>query len=187
MRSNVLQCSLAARYAKPIMATTIEDVAKALGVSVRGVRLRVDALREIIDAHLRQGENNRLLFDGEALAILRRLEELRNATGITIRQAASQVREELDPNKTNKQSQSTSQPASRDALAVENQLLRQQVERLEEEVRWLRSRVDTLTPLALPRPRRWFGWLHPRRRYKGNAFEGIHGLLRRLLWTQTDT
>ena len=137
------------------MATTIQEVAKALGVSVRGVRLRVDALRGIIDAHLRQGENNRMLFDGEALAILRRLEELRDAAGISIRQAASQIREELGSNKVNGQSQTASQPTSRDALAVENELLRRQVDRLEEEVRWLRQQVDTLRPLALPRPRWW--------------------------------
>jgi hypothetical protein len=149
------------RYVKHMMSTTIQEVAKVLGVSVRGVRLRVDALREIIDVHLRQGENNRILFDGEALAILRRLEELRNATEISIRQAASQVREELGFNKVNEPSQSTLQPASTDALAVENKLLKLQVARLEEDVRWLREQVDALRPLALPQPHKWLRRLIP--------------------------
>ena len=154
---------LAVCYAKRMMSTTIEEVASVLGVSVRGVRLRVDALRDVVAVHLRQGENNRILFSGDAVAVLRRMEELRKATGCSIRQAASRIREELAGNSTDAASQSESQPASStDALQSENALLRDEVTHLRSEVAWLRARVDELTPLALPRPRRWFAWIRGR-------------------------
>ena len=161
--AQVTTAHLGACYAKRMMSTTIQDVAKVLGVSVRGVRLRVDALRDVVAVHLRQGENNRILFDGDAVAVLRRMEELRKAAGCSIRQAATRIREELDTNSTDAASQSESQPtSSMDALQSENALLRDEVKHLRDEVAWLRSRVDELTPLALPRPRRWFAWIHPR-------------------------
>jgi DNA-binding transcriptional MerR regulator len=146
------------------MSTTINDVAKVLGVSVRGIRLRVDALDGVLDPHLRQGENNRTLFDGEALAILRRLEDLRQAESISIRQAASRIREELDENGADPLRQSTSIDASSEILwreLVEEKDAR--IRSLEGEVSFLRLRVEELTPLALPRPRRWLGWLWPSR------------------------
>jgi len=145
-----------------MMSTTIEEVASVLGVSVRGVRLRVDALRDVVAAHLRQGENNRILFDGDAVAVLRRMEELRKATGCSIRQAASRIREELADNSTDAASQSELQPtSSMDALQSENALLRDEVTHLRSEVAWLRARVDELTPLALPHRRSWLRWFRP--------------------------
>ena len=77
-----------------VMAT-IREVAEALGLSERAVRLRVDALDGILDVHVRRGPNNRLEFTEEAIAILRALEELRQAEGIPLRQAASRIREKL--------------------------------------------------------------------------------------------
>ena len=74
---------------------TIREVAEALGLSERAVRLRVDALDGVLDAHVRRGPNNRLEFTEEAIAMLRALEELRQAEGIPLRQAASRIREKL--------------------------------------------------------------------------------------------
>jgi len=160
--STFLISMLGVCYAKRMMSTTIEEVASVLGVSVRGVRLRVDTVRDVVAAHLRQGENNRILFDGDAVAVLRRMEELRKAAGCSIRQAASRIREELADNSTDAVSQSELQPASSmDALQSENALLRDEVTHLRDEIRWLRARVDQLMPLALPRPRRWLWWLWP--------------------------
>jgi len=48
-----------------------------------------------LEGYLRRGERNRLIFAGEAVAILRRLEELRQREGIPIRQAADILRGEL--------------------------------------------------------------------------------------------
>ena len=145
------------RYANYVMATTIDDVARTLGVSVRGVRLRVAALSPAIDAHLRRGENNRQLYTGEALAMLRRLEELRQAESNTVRQAGSRVLEELNGNGDKSRRQSPSEMTSIDPLVAE--LLRSkddQIEHLREEVKRLNARIDQLLPLALPVPRRWW-------------------------------
>jgi hypothetical protein len=148
------------------MSTTIEDVARVLGVSVRGVRLRVDALDGVLDAHLRQGENNRILFDGEGLAILRRLEELRQAASISIRQAASRIRQELEDNSTTPLRQTTSRSTSNlstDAVARENALLREMLDELKRDRDHWRDLAERLQP-ALPAPkprRRWLGWLWP--------------------------
>jgi len=161
---------LAVCYANRMMSTTIEEVAGVLAVSVRGVRLRVDALRDVVAAHLRQGENNRILFDGDAVAVLLRMEELRKATGCSIRQAASRIRQELGSNSTDAASQSESQPTSNmDALKSENAFLRDEVKHLRDEVAWLRARVDQLTPLALPRPRSWLAW------FRGRSVQGQAG------------
>jgi DNA-binding transcriptional MerR regulator len=151
------------------MTTTINDVARVLGVSVRGIRLRVDALDGMLDPHLRQGENNRTLFDGEALAILRRLEDLRQAGSVSIRQAASRIREELDGNGADPSRQSTSIDASSEILCREIEDLRHDRDRWRDLALKLEDRVAALTPLALPRSRRWFGWIRGRRISRGSA------------------
>jgi len=74
---------------------TLDDVARFLGLSKRAVRSRINALGDMLEGYLRRGERNRLIFAGEAVAILRRLEELRQREGIPIRQAADLLRGEL--------------------------------------------------------------------------------------------
>ncbi len=75
---------------------TLDEVARFLGLSKRAVRLRIDALGELLQGHLTRGERNRLIFKGEAVAILRRLEELRREEGLPIREAADRLRDELE-------------------------------------------------------------------------------------------
>lgn len=75
---------------------TLDDVARFLGLSKRAVRLRVNALGELLQGHLTRGERNRLIFEGEAVAILRRLEQLRQREGIPIQQAAERLRGEIE-------------------------------------------------------------------------------------------
>jgi len=147
-------------YVKHVMSTTIEDVARVLGVSVRGVRLRVDALDGVLDAHLRQGENNRILFNGESLAILRRLEELRQSTSTSIRQAASRIRQELEDNSTTPLRRTTSGSTSNpsvDAVARENALLREMLDELKRDRDHWRDLAERLQ-LALPAPKRRRRW-----------------------------
>ncbi len=74
---------------------TLDDVARFLGLSKRAVRMRVSALGDTLDGYLTRGERNRLIFKGEAVAILRRLEELRREEGLPIQQAADRLRDEL--------------------------------------------------------------------------------------------
>ena len=74
---------------------TLEDVARFLGLSKSAVRNRVSALGETLDAYLSRGTRNRLIFEGEAVAILRRLEELRELEGLPIQEAAERLKWEL--------------------------------------------------------------------------------------------
>lgn len=74
---------------------TLDDVARSLGLSKRAVRSRIDALGDMLEGHLTRGERNRLIFKGEAVAILQRLEELRQREGLLIRQAVNRLRGEL--------------------------------------------------------------------------------------------
>jgi len=150
------------------MSATINDVAKNLGLSVRAVRLRIDALDGVLDAHLRRGENNQLLFTGEALSILKHLEELRRSDGINVKQAASIVRkteskrlESADPVDVEPAPSShvnrAANPTSSLDLDVIRELLAEKdrtIARLEADKAQLQARVDQLIPLALPAPRR---------------------------------
>ena len=74
---------------------TLDDVARFLGLSKRAVRNRVSALGETLEAYLSRGTRNRLIFEGEAVAILRRLEELREREGLPIQEAAERLKWEL--------------------------------------------------------------------------------------------
>jgi len=80
-------------YTMPM--ATLDDVARFLGLSKRAVRNRVSALGETLEAYLSRGTRNRLIFEGEAVAILRRLEELRESEGIPIQEAAERLKWEL--------------------------------------------------------------------------------------------
>jgi len=74
---------------------TLDDVARFLGLSKRAVRSRVSALGDMLEGYMVRGDRNRLIFKGEALAILHRLEELRQREGLAIRQAVTRLRGEL--------------------------------------------------------------------------------------------
>jgi hypothetical protein len=74
---------------------TLDDVARFLGLSKRAVRLRMDALGDMLEGYVMRGTRNRLIFKGEAVDILRRLEQLRQEEGLPIRKAASRLRGEL--------------------------------------------------------------------------------------------
>jgi len=74
---------------------TLDDIARFLGLSKRAVRHRVSALGDTLDDYMSRGARNRLIFRGEAVAILRRLEELRQREGLPIQQAADRLKGEL--------------------------------------------------------------------------------------------
>jgi len=74
---------------------TLDDVARFLGLSKRAVRMRVNALGDTLDGYLTRGSRNRLIFKGQAVAMLRRLEELRQQEGLPIQQAADRLKDEL--------------------------------------------------------------------------------------------
>ena len=135
---------------------TITGVATSLGLSVRAVRLRRDTLAGSLDAHIRRGEKNELLFTGEALAILRRVEDVRHSASCSVRQAVETVREEMQGNSdsVSRQPESSSASTSSELQAVIADLRRDR-----DVWRDLAMKLQDQI-LALPRPRRrWFGLL----------------------------
>jgi DNA-binding transcriptional MerR regulator len=161
---------------------TIEDVAATLGITERGVRLRVDLLSDILDAHLRRGPKNQLLFDDSALAVLKRFEEVRRTRGLPLRQAARVLRDELGSRLTKDEENTTAQSASeRDLEDTSNKVsvavaeveasqelpwaVKKLVEELEKERDYwrnlalkLQEQVRDLERLALPAPREQRPW-----------------------------
>jgi DNA-binding transcriptional MerR regulator len=161
---------------------TIEDVAATLGITERGVRLRVDLLSDILDAHLRRGPKNQLLFDDSALAVLKRFEEVRRTRGLPLRQVARVLRDELGSRLTKDEENTTAQSASeRDLEDTSNKVsvavaeveasqelpwaVKKLVEELEKERDYwrnlalkLQEQVRDLERLALPAPREQRPW-----------------------------
>ena len=154
------------------MSAIIQDVAKNLGLSVRAVRLRLDVLDGTLSPLLKRGENNQLIFTGDAVGMLQHLEEIRRSDGISVKAAASILRktekerlENADLNKVEavtlnhveQAGNQASNPASGNewiqALIKEKD---RTIERLEVENTRLQDRIDQLLPLALPAPRRRF-------------------------------
>ena len=129
----------------------IDGIGKALGLSTRAVYRRIDSLGGILDSFLTRGPNNDLIFNGEALAVLRRLETIRKTEGKPLRQASRQVIEELGSKPTKPMREGEGNALDPNEVI---RMLQRENERLQEEVRWLRSRLDQV-PVALPRPRWW--------------------------------
>jgi hypothetical protein len=74
---------------------TIESLTVRYGLSDRALRRRIDALGPVIERHIRRGQNNALLFTNDALAILDRLAQIQRESGVGLREAAAQVKNEL--------------------------------------------------------------------------------------------
>ena len=132
----------------------INEAAAALGLTRRQTYRRVAALRPLLAPHLRRGDAGKLLLDSSAIEILRRAEALRSE-GLTITDAMATIQDEMSGSAGGESGSPTGNADLVDVLRRENEHLRS-------EVAWLRSRVDELTPLALPRPRRWFAWIRGR-------------------------
>ena len=132
----------------------INEAAAALGLTPRQTYRRVSSLRPILTPHIRRGEKGKLLLDSSAFEILKRAEALRSE-GLSLTEAMATIRDEMSGNGGSEQGSPTGNEELVEALKRENEHLRS-------EVAWLRSRVDQLTPLALPRRRSWFAWFRPR-------------------------
>jgi len=137
----------------PCMAT-LDDLARKLGISKRAVRFRVDALSDLLEKYISRDERNRLIFTGEAVFLLRRLEELRLEERLPIRQAAVRLRGEL---------QHQEGDASLDdtiGLEIKLEYLAQAVETLRHDRDYWRSVAETMQSV-LPPDRMWISKLFP--------------------------
>jgi len=136
--------------------TGIEQAAKALGLTERQVYRRISGVRPVLTDHIRKGENNKLLLDGSAIEILRKVEDHRKA-GLTVSQAMERIRDSISGNQPEDAGKPTENipempEAWRLVITAKDELISSQ----REEIAHLRGEVERLLPLALPAPRRRF-------------------------------
>jgi len=130
---------------------TLDDIARSLGISKRAVRLRIDALNGVLDEHMHRGHRNRLIFSGQAVALLRRLEELHHTQRLPIRQAAARLRDELEDEGHSEQDVT---------LEIKADYLERVVEVLRRDRDYWRE-VAQVAQSALPPDRMWIAKLFP--------------------------
>jgi len=140
-------------YNGPVMAT-LKELANALGLSERAVRSRIDALDGLLDDYQRRDKGNRRVFSTEALAILKRLEQLHQDEGLPIRIAAERVREELED-----LDEAVEQRAEIQASLVIQYLQTRLVEVAAERDQW--REIATTLHSILPNEFEWLGKTFP--------------------------
>lgn len=150
---------------------TIEQTAKASGLSSKFIRRLKTALPELFEKHTERGQSNSLLFDEEIVEVLKRTKALKNK-GRTLQQ----IRDELatvarHSRDVPRGSEGSPQPSLQDsndglsspfaspikkpadeyqseAIKRENEMLRSQVSFLQEMVKRSEARFDRLLPEA---------------------------------------
>jgi hypothetical protein len=71
---------------------TVSSLRKALGLTTTNqVRNRIEAVRDVLEPHLRRGPNNQILLSDDGLAMLRQMQELYDS-GLTMTEASDVVR-----------------------------------------------------------------------------------------------
>jgi len=131
----------------------IEQAAKALGLSERQVYRRLSSARPVLSGHIGKGENNRLLLDGSAIEILRAVEDYRKS-GLSVSQSIERIRDSIGGNPPENGGKPAGNPSEpwHIVIAAKDETIRT----LQAENEHLRSEVERLLPLALPKPRRRF-------------------------------
>jgi len=123
------------------MMYTLDQLKRILGLQTTNqVRNRIEAIRDLLEPHMRRGPNNRIILDETGLGFLQALQSLCDS-GKTLKEAAKALREE----KLLKTKKSSSEP--------ERQALEELLERCREEVRFLR---ELLRGNAVSRPEPWW-------------------------------
>jgi hypothetical protein len=127
---------------------TITSLRKALGLATANqVRNRIEAVRDLLEPHLRRGPNNQILLTDDGLALVRRLQDLYDS-GLRMSEAGDVIRASavITPVET-----ATISPgfARYQAIPQTHQTPGAAVGGLQDEILFLRSRVvDLETRLA---------------------------------------
>ncbi|MCX6091976.1 MAG: hypothetical protein NTX23_03815 [Candidatus Bipolaricaulota bacterium] len=128
---------------------TITGLRKALGLSTANqVRNRIEAVRDVLEPHLRRGPNNQILLTDEGLAVLRQLQELYDS-GLRMNEASDVIRASAVSSVT---SRSTVSPGFAQHQAMPSESRAASVRALEDEIAFLRTRLVALEA-QLTRPR----------------------------------
>lgn len=138
---------------------TVKDVAELTHLTSRQVYDRITALSPVLNGTLRTGSRGAKLLTDEGFAIFRRLLDLEN-DGLSRESAINVIQEDLvtaDPDKT--EGIRTDGEGEGKLIATLEQVISDQ----RREIEFLRVQIDRLTPLALPAPRRLFGFFRRKR------------------------
>ena len=136
---------------------TLEDLTRRYGISDRALRRRLDALEPLVSAHIHRGQNNALLFDDGALAILDRLAQVQREAGLGLTDAVKKIKSEFT-NGHNSSAQGRPQSAEPNAdhtvIAKLIAAYEDRIESLERDKAYLQAKLDeALAKLpALPAP-----------------------------------
>ena len=125
---------------------TMDEAARAVGVSPRQLRRRVEATGPLLAPFVRRGDKNRLLFDQGAVEILRAVEE-RRTSGATLADARAFVAVSV---RGDDGSEAGRAPATSGEVAV----LRELIDELRRDRDHWRELAVSMQTLALPAPRR---------------------------------
>lgn len=141
---------------------TTEQAARAVGLSERQLRRRIEATGPLLSPYLRRGEKNRVLLDPGAVEILRAVED-RRASGATLTDAAAWVAVSMRGEQGSEQGRADGQTGEA-IRSGETAILRELVEELRtDRDHWRSLALSLQGQLALPRPRRGFLGLFKRR------------------------
>jgi DNA-binding transcriptional LysR family regulator len=138
---------------------TLQDLAHKYGLTLRQVRWRVAQLDGLLQSHLFTGANGRVTLDDAGVAIFDRLIQLER-DNLSLAAAVSRLSAELS----GEQTPSSPTPLGSGPSCPACAAYLRQIEHLEEEVRWLRARLEELETRAPPPPRRRWWWPWERRR-----------------------
>lgn len=152
---------------------TRQELMKILGFSYPQLRKRLDCLARVdglLVGQVSKGSNGKLEYSAAVIEMLREVDSLASKPGKDLEQAARELRAKLKGNGGKEVATAASNRVNlgSNPLEVEVRYLKRMVDerdarirQLESEVLFLRTRIEELTPLALPRPRRWLAWLRP--------------------------
>jgi len=145
---------------------TVQELAGLLGTTTRGVRFRLELLGDMVSPYLHRGTKNEVLVDQAGVALLQRLEDLRKARQLTLRQAVQILKDEREENEVNAVREpmsnitSNSDPGESWAVKTLIEELRRVNESLQRERDYwrdlalkLQEQVRDLERLALPAPK----------------------------------
>jgi DNA-binding transcriptional MerR regulator len=137
---------------------TIDEAARAVGLSERQLRRRVEATGPLLAPYLRRGDKNRLLFDQGAVEILRDV-EARRASGATLADARAFVAVSVRGEHGSEAGRASGQAPATSSGEVA--ALRELIDELRDERDHWRELAQSR--LALPAPRRRPWWRFGRR------------------------
>ena len=123
---------------------SINSLRQTLGLtSANQVRNRIEAIKDLLIAHIRRGPNNQILLTDAGAELLRRLQELHDS-GLTMTEASDILRSSIYKQPSTKEdvsqrsSRNDAKPAQTDSLAA---AVREELASLRQRVAYLEQRL----------------------------------------------